>query len=127
MAKESIFCISKNESQTEMILNQLRSSGFSNNDISDLFPDRTGNKDFAHEKHSKAPEGAVAGGAIGALIGGLAGWFLGSGGMAVAGLGFFVAAGPVLAALSGAAIVAAVMGVAGAFIGAGIPEYEAKR
>ena len=36
-------------------------AGFANNDISVLFPDKSGTQDFAHEHNTKAPEGAVAG------------------------------------------------------------------
>ena len=47
--------------------------------------------------------------------------------LAIPGLGPFIAAGPLMAALSGAAVGAAVGGVAGTLIGMGIPEFEAKR
>ena len=51
----------------------------------------------------------------------------GIGALAIPGLGPFIAAGPIMAALSGAAAGAALGGIAGALIGMGIPEYEAKR
>jgi outer membrane lipoprotein SlyB len=51
----------------------------------------------------------------------------GIGALAIPGLGPFIAAGPLLAALSGAAAGATVGGIAGALIGLGIPEIEAKR
>ena len=51
----------------------------------------------------------------------------GIGALAIPGLGPFIAAGPIMAALSGGAIGAGVGGIAGALIGLGIPEYEAKR
>ena len=127
MAKKSVYCIATSQTQAENIVSQLKDSDFSNNDISVLFPDRTGTKDFAHEMHSKAPEGAASGAAIGGLIGGILGWLAGIGALAFPGLGAFVAAGPIMAALSGAAIGAALGGSAGALIGLGFPEYEAKR
>jgi hypothetical protein len=37
MAK-SVFCLSDNESQTQKIVQELKTAGFSNNDISVLFP-----------------------------------------------------------------------------------------
>src|SRR4029077_15725801 len=43
------------------------------------------------------------------------------------GLGPFIAAGPIMAALSGAAIGATAGGITGTLIGLGIPEYQAKR
>jgi len=47
--------------------------------------------------------------------------------LAIPGLGPFIAAGPIMAALSGAAAGATLGGVAGALVGLGIPELEAKR
>jgi hypothetical protein len=127
MAKHSVFCIATTEVQAEDIVSQLKNEGFSNDDISVLFPDKTGTKDFAHEKHTKAPEATVKGAGTGGVLGGVLGWLAGIGTLAIPGLGPFIAAGPILAALSGAALGAAVGGVAGALVGMGIPEYEAKR
>jgi hypothetical protein len=126
MAK-AVFCIATSEFQAESIVHELKTAGFSDNDISVLFPDKTGTKDFAHEHHTKAPEGAAAGAGTGGLIGGALGWLAGIGIFAVPGLGPFIAAGPIMAALGGAAVGAAVGGIAGTLIGMGIPEYEAKR
>lgn len=105
----------------------LKLAGFRNTDISVLFPENTGSKDFAHEKHTKAPEGAVAGASSGALIGGALGWLAGIGALAIPGIGPFVAAGPIVAMLSGIGVGGTVGGFTGALIGVGIPEYEAKR
>jgi hypothetical protein len=105
----------------------LRASGFRNTDISVLFPENVGNKDFAHEKGTKAPEGASAGAGTGAVVGGALGWLAGIGALAIPGLGPFIAAGPIMAALAGVGVGGAVGGVTGALIGMGIPEYEAKR
>ena len=126
MAK-AVFGIAKNESQAIEIANQLKAAGFSANDISVLLPDKTGTKDFAHEQHTKAPEGASTGAATGGIVGGALGWLVGIGALAIPGLGPFIAAGPIMAALAGAAGGAAAGGLAGALIGLGIPEYEAKR
>src|SRR5436190_23876573 len=105
----------------------LRASGFRSTDISVLFPENVGTKDFAHEKGTKAPEGVTAGGTTGAIVGGALGWLAGIGALAIPGLGPFIAAGPIMAALAGAGVGGAVGGVTGALIGMGIPEYEAKR
>jgi len=126
MAK-AVFCITHTETQAITIVDRLRAAGFSRNDISVLFPDKTGTKDFAHEQHTKAPEGAATGAGTGGVLGGAFGWLVGIGALAIPGLGPFIAAGPILAALSGAAAGAALGGVTGALIGMGIPEYEAKR
>ena len=127
MAEKAVFGIAKTESQAITIADNLRASGFSENDISVLFPDKQGSKDFAHEQHTKAPEGATAGAGGGAVLGGALGWIVGIGALAIPGLGPFIAAGPIMAALAGAAGGAAVGGLTGALIGMGIPEYEAKR
>lgn len=126
MAK-SLFCIATSEAQAEEIVNQLKEAGFSYNDISVLFPDRAGTRHFAHEQHTKAPEGAATGAGTGGLVGGALGWLAGIGALAIPGLGPFIAAGPIMAALSGAAVGAALGGIAGALVGMGIPEFEAKR
>jgi hypothetical protein len=127
MAKKSVFCIANTELQAAHIVDRLREEGFSNNDISALFPDKTGTRDFALEKGTKAPEGAAAGAGTGAVLGGVLGWLAGVGALAIPGVGPFVAAGPIAAALSGAAVGGTVGGIAGTLIGMGIPEYEAKR
>ena len=127
MSKKSVFCITTSRNQAEQIVERLKSANFSNNDISVLFPDKQTNRDFAHEKNTKAPEGAVTGAGTGGALGGALGWLAGIGALAIPGVGPFIAAGPIMAALSGAAIGAAAGGVAGALIGMGIPELEAKR
>lgn len=105
----------------------LKEKNFRNTDISVLYPENVGSKDLAHEKNTKAPEGATAGAGTGAAIGGILGWLVGIGAIAIPGLGPFIAAGPIMAALAGAGAGGALGGVTGALIGLGIPEYEAKR
>lgn len=124
---QAVFALAKTEDQAIAIVNRLKAAGFSSNDISVLLPDKSGTKDFAHEQRTKAPEGAVTGAGTGGLLGGALGWLVGIGALAIPGLGPFIAAGPIMAALSGAAAGAALGGIAGALIGMGIPEYEAKR
>jgi hypothetical protein len=127
MSKKSVFCLVHDEGQACHVIEDLQAAGFSNNDISVLLPDKSGTKDFAHEKGTKAPEGATTGGVAGGILGGALGWLAGIGTLAIPGLGPFIAAGPIMAALSGAAVGAAGGGVIGALVGMGIPEYEAKR
>lgn len=127
MADKAVFGVAKTESQALAIAENLKAAGFSESDISVLFPDKQGTRDFAHEQHTKAPEGATAGAGGGAILGGALGWMVGIGALAIPGLGPFIAAGPIMAALAGAAGGAAVGGLTGALIGMGIPEYEAKR
>jgi hypothetical protein len=123
----AVFGIYSSYGQVESAVDALRAAGFRNTDISVLFPENVGSKDFAHEKGTKAPEGATAGAGTGALIGGGLGWLAGIGALAIPGLGPFIAAGPIMAALAGAGVGGAVGGITGALIGMGIPEYEAKR
>jgi len=124
---KAVFCIAKDIGETEIIVSNLKAVGFSSNDISVLLPDKNTTKDFAYEKHTKAPEGTAIGGTVGLGIGAALGWLVGIGSLAIPGVGPFIAAGPIMAALSGAAVGAATGGLTGALIGVGIPEYEAKR
>jgi|SRR3984885_1096664 hypothetical protein len=123
----SVFGIYTDTTRVERAVEDLKAAGFSNNDVSVLFPDKQGTREFAHEKNTKAPEGATTGAGTGALLGGGLGWLAGIGALAIPGLGPFIAAGPIMAALAGAGVGGAVGGVTGALVGMGIPEYEAKR
>ena len=123
----AVFCIAKTESQAESIVAELKRSGFSNNDISALFPDKAGTRDSAHEKNTKAPEAATVGAGAGGLLGGTLGWLAGIGALAIPGVGPLIAAGPIMALLGGAAVGATVGVITGALVGMGIPELEAKR
>lgn len=125
--KQAVICIVPTEAQADRIVYALRSSGFSNADVSVVMPDALAGKDVGHEKHTKAPEGAAAGTATGMVLGGALGWLAGVGALAIPGLGPFVAAGPIMATLGGAAVGGATGGATGALIGLGIPEIEAKQ
>ena len=127
MSKKSVYCIASSELHAAAIVGRLKDAAFSNNDISVLLADKSGTRDFALRKGTKAPEGAAAGAGSGAVLGGALGWLAGIGALAIPGVGPFVAAGPIAAALSGAAVGGALGGITGALIGMGIPEYEAKR
>jgi len=63
MAGQAVFGITSTEMEASRVANALRAEGFSESDISVLFPDKSGPRDVAHEKNSKAPEGAAAGSA----------------------------------------------------------------
>jgi hypothetical protein len=123
----AVFGIYSSYATVESGVDGLKAAGFSNRDISVLFPESAGTRDFAHEKGTKAPEGAAAGASTGVVLGGAMGWLVGVGALAIPGLGPFIAAGPIMAALAGAGVAGTVLGVAGALVGLGIPEYEAKR
>ncbi len=124
---KSVFGIFSTRDAVDHAVTQLKAASFRNQDISVLMPSKEGTQEFAHQKDTKAPEGAVTGASSGALLGGGLGWLVGIGALAIPGIGPFVAAGPIMAALAGAGIGGTVGGLAGAMIGMGIPEYEAKR
>src|SRR5579872_3117339 len=123
----AVFGIYRDRLSVESAVDTLRREEFRNTDISVLFPENQGTKAFAHEKNTKAPEGATRGAGSGAIIGGGLGWLAGIGALAIPGLGPFIAAGPIMAALAGVGAGGAIGGLTGALIGMGIPEYEAKR
>lgn len=123
----AVFGIFDTRSSTERAVERLKNSGFRLTDISVLLPDKYTTKQFAHEKHTKAPEGIAAGASTGVVVGGALGWLAGMGALALPGIGPLLAAGPILAAIAGAGVGGTIGGISGALIGLGIPEYEAKR
>jgi len=128
MAKNtSVLGIYSSRNGVETALTALRDAGFPSTDVSVLLPENLGPRELATEKGTKAPEGATAGAGTGAVVGGALGWLVGIGALAIPGLGPFIAAGPIMAALAGLGVGGAVGGFTGALVGMGIPEYEAKR
>jgi hypothetical protein len=123
---KSAYCIATSQTQASQIVDRLKAAGFVNSDIAILFPDKRGAKDFGHAKGTKAPEGAAVGAGTGALLGGTLGWLAGIGTLAIPGVGPFIAAGPIMAALGGVALGGTVGGLTGTLVGLGVPEYEAK-
>jgi hypothetical protein len=123
----AVYGIYRARTDAETAVNQLQESGFRSEDISVLLQDNVGTKDFAHEKHTKAPEGATAGAVAGGAIGGTIGLLAGIGALAIPGVGPLIAAGPIMATLAGLGSGGVVGGLIGALAGMGIPEFEAKR
>lgn len=124
---KSVMGIYTTRNAAEIGIDSLREAGFPNTDISLLLPENLGAQALSTLKSTKAPEGATAGAGSGAVIGGALGWLAGIGALAIPGLGPFIAAGPIMAALAGVGVGGAVGGFTGALVGLGIPEYEAKR
>ena len=122
----SVFCTAT-AAETETIVRNLNRAGFSGKSVSVLMADKGQTKDFAIENSTKAPEGAATGAGTGAVVGGTLGWLVGIGALAIPGVGPFIAAGPIMAALGGAALGGTVGGLTGALVGMGIPELEAKK
>jgi len=123
----AVFGIYRDRVEVERAVDSLIAAGFRAEDISVLLPSNVGTKDFAHEKHTKAPEGATTGAGTGAVVGGTLGVLAGIGALAIPGFGPFIAAGPIMGALAGVGAGGVVGGLIGALVGMGIPEYEAKR
>jgi hypothetical protein len=123
----AVFGIYRDRTEVERAVDSLITAGFRSEDISVLMPSNVGTKDFAHEKHTKAPEGTAAGAGAGAAVGGTLGVLAGIGALAIPGFGPFIAAGPIMGALAGIGAGGVVGGFIGALVGMGIPEYEAKR
>lgn len=125
--RHSVFGIFSDQASLDRTVDILKAQNFRNSDISVLMPSKQGTKDFAIEKKTKAPEGASTGAAAGVLGGGVLGWLVGAGALAIPGLGPFIAAGPIIAAIAGAGVGGTIGGVAGGLIGLGIPEFVAQR
>ena len=125
--KLAVFGMFNDVDSLSRAVDALKAAGFASDDISALLPEIETTRTFAHEKHTKAPEGAATGATAGVVAGGALGWLLGIGAITIPGLGAFLAAGPIMAALAGAGVGGAVGTLTGALIGMGIPEYEAKR
>jgi hypothetical protein len=124
--RTAVYCIAQDLAQAERIVTDLNAAGFANSEISILMPDKGGLRDFGHEQNSKMPESAATGGAAGLGTGAILGWLVGIGSLAIPGVGPFIAAGPIMAALGGAAVGGFTGGILGGLVGMGIPEYEAK-
>src|SRR4051794_25053327 len=116
----AVFGIYKSPMQAEQAVEALIAAGFSNQDVSVLFPDKQTTKEFAHEKNTKAPEGTTTGAVSGGAIGGTLGLLAGIGALAIPGLGPFIAAGPIMGTLAGLGSGGAIGGVIWGFGGVGV-------
>lgn len=123
----AVFGIFPSLAQAEQGVDALVAAGFRSDDVSVLAPDQKATRELAAEKNTKAPEGTTTGVVAGGAVGGTVGLLAGIGALAIPGLGPFIAAGPIMAALAGVGAGAAAGGLIGALVGMGIPEYEAKR
>ncbi|MGB7442533.1 MAG: histidine kinase [Coleofasciculaceae cyanobacterium] len=92
--------------------------------------DVEGAKEITETEGNEAKEGAGIGATTGTVLGGLGGFLIGVGLLAIPGVGPILAAGAEISALAstlaGAGIGAATGGIIGALIGLGIPEEKAK-
>jgi ActD protein len=122
-----VYGVYSDREDVEKTVSKLKEQSFASGDVSVVFPNPEMTREFAVEKNTKAPEGALAGGGTGFVIGGVLGWRAGVGTLAIPGIGPLIAAGPIVAALASAGAGGAIGGIAGALIGLGLPELEAKR
>jgi len=125
----AVFGLYPDETEVVEAIEELKRSGFRTTDLSILLPENLGSKDIGHEKHTKAPEGAVAGGIAGAVIGGALGWVLSAGVISIpfAGADALISAGSVMAILAGIGAFSVLGAILGGLAGWFSPEYEAKR
>jgi hypothetical protein len=105
----------------------LGNDGFWATDIAVLCTESQGTRDFAHEKHTKAFQGAAIGAAVGAFAGASLAWLISAQHVSIPDLSILTSAGPVLAALAGAGAGGALGWIVGVLAGARLPEYIAKR
>jgi len=124
----AVFGVYSNRGTAESAVSAFKDAGFSNSDISILFPESADTeKELVAESSTKAPAGAAVGVSSGAAVGGTLGWLVGVGALAIPGIGPVIAAGPIVAALAGVGVGGAFGGFAGCLIGVGISEAEAER
>ncbi len=123
---QAVFCIAANRPKAVVIVERLRAAGFRETEISFVMADGDRGGEIVMEGNTKAPEGVATGAGSGLLLGGALGWAVGIGALAIPGLGPFIAAGPIMAALGGAAIGSTLGGLTGGLVGLGFSEYEAK-
>jgi len=128
MAKDiAVYGLFDSRAALEKAVETLRADGFRATDVSVLAADSRQTHELVHEINSKAPEGATTGSVAGAAVGGVLGWLASVGLITIPGIGPFLAAGPIVAALAGIGAGGATGGLIGALVGVGIPEVEAKQ
>ncbi len=81
---------------------------------------------IADETGTVAEESAATGALAGGTLGGLTGFLVGVGALAIPGVGPIVAAGPIASSLIGAVAGAGLGGLTGALVTLGIPDHEAE-
>jgi hypothetical protein len=123
----SVIGIYEDRTAVSDAIDVLHQAGYRATDISVLSSDNQGSKDFAHEKRTKALEGAAIGAVVGAVVGAAVACFVSIQAAVITGVGPLIAGGPVLAPLAGAGAGGALGWIAGLLAGMSVPEYVAKR
>ena len=122
MAKRVALCLVDTNEQAQTVVERLTAAGFSQDDISVLFPDKGSTKEFAHHKETKLPEGATVGAGTGGLLGGTVGLLAGLGALVV-GAEVMVRGGGTLASRLGISPI--IVGLTVVSIGTSMPELHA--
>ena len=121
--KTTVVGLFNNTKQVSASIHQLESMGLNARQMSLITSDNVDKDAFEITTNTKIPEAAgaaaVAGGALGLIVGGLAA----VGSVATGGVGL-LASGPVVAALTGGAFGAGGGGMLGAVLGIAIPDTE---
>jgi hypothetical protein len=124
----------RDRDSVEAVIGELKSAGFSADEIGVAMRDRTAQGELIEETGTAAAASATTGALGGGLLGGLLGFLVGVGALAIPGIGPIVAGGVLAStfgiaggtALAGAGIGAAAGGLVGGLVGLGIPEEEAR-
>jgi hypothetical protein len=137
MTTRTVFGIVGTHLKAERLVAELLASGFLAENVSILTPDEARKQttkldvDARAIEHAQtetnAPEGAAIGATAGTAFGGSVGLLAGLGALVIPGIGFFLAAGPILATLGGLGVGAAVGGLTGGLVGFGIPDHHARK
>jgi hypothetical protein len=123
----AVFGIYPTLASFETAAEALKSGEFRSADVSVLFPENLNDLRRQEELDTHTRGGAQKGAQTGAFVGGMLGWLVGLGLLTIPGVGPFMAAGPIAAAIAGAGAGGAIGGIAGSLVGMGVPEHHAKR
>lgn len=124
---QAVVCIAPSVTDAERLVDNLKASGFTADDISLMMPDSYGAQELAYEKHTKASCGFMVGTLAGAILGGLLGFFAQRGSFGTANLEQVIAAGPMMAVLAGIAVFGLAAGLIGALYGLSVPIFVARK
>ena len=137
MTTRTVFGIMKTQPEADKLVADLVESGLPQANVSVLLPYEAKKEATRLDVESRAivhaqtethaPDGAAIGATAGTAVGGAIGVLAGLGALAIPGLGFFLAAGPIVATLGGLGVGAAVGSMAGGLVGYGIPEHHARQ
>ena len=132
MAEKVVVGIYKKESDVISAIRRLHEMGYDKNDISVLAknPERFDRikeaTDIKAETPKSAAGGAGAGAVTGGILGGVGALLVGLGVLVIPGVGPFLAAGPIAAALGGILAGGVVGGIVGTLVGLGVDKGDAE-